>query len=161
MRSPTMVVRETSSSRKKRTEITVTPFKKKNPVPFICLPRFYSSSSAFLNVSPPPSSLTTDHEKSKYVHEVKQSVNLWNTLAMRSASLYSLQLQKKKIEEEKKKNPTMLATTSEGIFNIHELFHFTLMNNSGWPAHHWVREKEGEGLKKKKKGENNWGGMQR
>lgn len=89
---------------KKEQRLLLHLLKKKNPVPFICLPRFYSSSSAFLNVSPPPSSLTTDHEKSKYVHEVKQSVNLWNTLAMRSASLYSFQLQKKKkkIEEEKK-----------------------------------------------------------
>lgn len=113
-----------------------------------------SSPNIFLHPSrflpPPPFSTATDHEESKYVHEVKQSVNLWNTLAMRSAALHSFQQQKKKKEEKKKKN-TRLATTSEGIFNIHELFHFTLMNNSGWPAHHWVREEKGGGRRTQKK----------
>lgn len=146
MRRPTVVVKGTSSLRRKistGTQITVLPF------------HSFSSPPLFLNLFlcplpfPSPSSLATDHEESKYVCEAKQSVNLWNTLAMRSAALYSFQLQKKK-EEEKKKN-TRLATTSEGIFNIHELFHFTLMNNSGWPAHHWVREKRGGGRQKKRR----------
>lgn len=99
--------------------------------------------------------LATNHEKRKYMCDVKQLVNLWNTLAMRSAALYSFQLENRKKNEGRKKTEkkhTMLATTSEEIFKIHELFHFALMNNSGWPAHHWGRETEGEGDYKKKEG---------
>lgn len=57
-----------------------------------------------------PTLLAMDHEKSKYVHKVKQLVNLWNTLPMRSTALYSIQLEekskKKKGREKKGKKHT-------------------------------------------------------
>lgn len=158
-----MVVRETSSSRKKKNRDYCYTFKK-NPVAFICLPRFYSSSSVFLSVSPPPSSLTTDHERSKYVHEVKQSVNLWNTLAMRSASLYSFQLQKKNKNRRRGEKKTQCWPPLQRGYSISMSFfisHWWIIQGD-LPTTEWERKRgRDKKKKKKKKGENNWGGMQR
>lgn len=66
------------------------------------VPQSYSSSCS-PSLSASSCSLATDHEESKYVSKVKQSVNLWKTLARRSAALFTLFSWKKKKKQEEKK----------------------------------------------------------
>lgn len=77
-RQPTAVVRGTTPSRRKisaGTQITILPFY----FQFFSSPLFLNLFFSILSVSPSlsrPSSLATNLEESKYVREVKQSVNL-------------------------------------------------------------------------------------
>lgn len=65
----------------------------------INIPCFYSNLIHFLFSKP-----SLKNEKNTYVHEVRQSVNLWNTLAMKFAALLSCK--KEKGEEKEGKNKT-------------------------------------------------------
>lgn len=146
MRRPTVVVKGTSSLRRKistGTQITVLPF------------HSFSSPPLFLNLFlcplpfPSPSSLATDQEESKYVCEAKQSVNLWNTLAMRSAALYSFQLQKKRKKRRKKTQGWPPLQRGYSISMSFFISHWWIIQGD-LPTTEWER-KEGEGDKKKRR----------
>lgn len=130
-------------------QISVLPFYS-HSFHLLSSPNIFLHPSRFLPL--PPFSTATDHEESKYVHEVKQSVNLWNTLAMRSAALHSFQQQKKKRKRRKKKTqgwpPLQRGYSISMSFFIS---HWWIIQGD-LPTTEWERKKgEGDAHKKKKK----------
>lgn len=102
---------------------------------------FYSNLIYFFFLK--PSLPVAENEENKCVHKVRQSVNLWNILAMRFAICRSFKLQKR---GKGGKNKTQGWPPLQRRYSISmSFFHFTLMNNSGWPTHRWAVVEKGDG----------------